>query len=160
MKKFPFSSLLLFIFILLSVSVFSQKEVRFDLSSSTSISPNLGLSEDTIKFELSLENPDNHILFFRSHSYDYFSVANSAGIVLLSNENYQKGVQQLKISDSLEVQKLQVKILSGEQVLVPMVVSDEEEILNENKIKDAFYLFFAGIFVSIILYNLFLFVFF
>ena len=158
MKKFPFSSLLLFIFILLSVSVFSQNEVRFDLSSSTSISPNLGLSEDTIKFELSVENPDNHILFFRSHSYDYFSVANSAGIVLLSNENYQKGVQQLKISDSLEVQKLQVKILSGEQVLVPMVVSDEEAILNENKIKDAFYLFFAGIFVSIILYNLFLFV--
>ena len=110
MKKFPFRSLLLFMFISLSVSVFSQNEVRFDLSSSTSISPNLGLSEDTIKFDLSVENPDNHILFFRSHSYDYFSVANSAGIVLLSNENYQKGVQQLKISDSLEVQKLQVNL--------------------------------------------------
>ena len=132
--------------------------MRFDLSNSISISPNLGLSEDTIKFELSLEKPDKDILFFRSHSYDYFSVEDSSGIVLLSNEDYQKGIQQLRISDSTEVQKFQLRILSGEQVLVPMMVSDEQTIINENKIKDAFYLFFAGIFVSIVLYNLFLFV--
>jgi hypothetical protein len=138
--------------------VFSQNKVRFDLSNSISISPNLGLSEDTIKFELSVEKPDKDILFFRSHSYDYFSVEDSSGIVLLSNEDYQKGIQQLRISDSTEVQKFQVRILSGEQVLVPMMVSDEQTIINENKIKDAFYLFFAGIFVSIVLYNLFLFV--
>jgi signal transduction histidine kinase len=138
--------------------VFSQNKVRFDLSNSISISPNLGLSEDTIKFELSVEKPDKDILFFRSHSYDYFSVEDSSGIVLLSNEDYQKGIQQLRISDSTEVQKFQLRILSGEQVLVPMMVSDEQTIINENKIKDAFYLFFAGIFVSIVLYNLFLFV--
>lgn len=74
----------------------------------------------------------------------------------MSNEEYQKGIQQVIISDSLEIQKFQVKILSGEQVLVPMVVSDDLSILNENRMRDAFYLFFAGIFVSIILYNLFL----
>jgi hypothetical protein len=158
MKKLLFSSLILFAFCFFSTLVFSQNKVRFDLSNSISISPNLGLSEDTIKFELSVEKPDKDILFFRSHSYDYFSVEDSSGIVLLSNEDYQKGIQQLRISDSTEVQKFQVRILSGEQVLVPMMVSDEQTIINENKIKDAFYLFFAGIFVSIVLYNLFLFV--
>jgi signal transduction histidine kinase len=156
MKKLLFSSLLLFTFCLFSPFVFSQNKVRLDLSNSNSISPNLGLSEDTIKLELSVEKPDKNILFFRSHSYDYFSLEDSSGVVLLSNEDYQKGIQQIRISDSTEVQKFQVRILSGEQVLVPMMVSDERTIINENKIKDAFYLFFAGIFVSIVLYNLFL----
>ena len=158
MKKLLFTSFILFVFCFFSALVFSQSKVRFDLSNSISISPNLGLSEDTIKFELSVEKTDKNILFFRSHSYDYFSVEDSSGIVLLSNEDYQKGIQQLRILDSAEVQKFQVRILSGEQVLVPMIVSDARTIINENKIKDAFYLFFAGIFVSIVLYNLFLFV--
>ena len=39
-----------------------------------------------------------------------------------------------------------------------MIASDGNAISHENKIKDSFYLFFAGIFISIILYNLFLYV--
>jgi signal transduction histidine kinase len=39
-----------------------------------------------------------------------------------------------------------------------MSASDGSSISHENKIKDSFYLFFAGIFISIILYNLFLYV--
>ena len=39
-----------------------------------------------------------------------------------------------------------------------MIASDGNAIFHENKIKDSFYLFFAGIFISIILYNLFLYV--
>ena len=39
-----------------------------------------------------------------------------------------------------------------------MIASDGSSISHENKIKDSFYLFFAGIFISIILYNLFLYV--
>lgn len=150
--------LTIFTFCLISTVVFPQSEVCFDIGSNSSISPNLGLSEDTIEFSLSIEKSNKHILFFRSHSYDYFSVEGTSGTLLLSNDDYQKGIQQIEISDSIDVQKFQVKILSGEQVLVPMVVSDEVTIIKENKIKDAFYLFFAGIFVSIILYNLFLFV--
>lgn len=81
MKKVIFSSLVLFVLCFFSVFIFSQSKVRFDVSNSKSISPNLGLSEDTINFELSIEKPDKHILFFRSHSYDYFSLEDSSGMV-------------------------------------------------------------------------------
>lgn len=138
--------------------IISQIHLDFDVSLSNSISPNLGLSEDTLKVDLSIINSDNNILFFRSHSYDYFSVTDNLGRGILSNEDYQNGIQHFKIADSLKQQDFHIQIFSGDQILLPIVVSDETTILNENRVKDAFYLFFAGIFVSIILYNLFLFV--
>jgi hypothetical protein len=156
--KAVITSLILCVIIIYPWELFSQSHLDFDLSISSSISPNLGLSEDTVKLELSIINPNGGILFFRSHSYDYFSVTDHFGRMILSDGDYQKGIQQFKLADSIEHQDFQIKILSGEQILLPIVVSDENTILNENKIKDAFYLFFAGIFVSILLYNLFLFV--
>lgn len=150
--------LVLFIGLFHSSEIFSQNYLDIDVSKSNSISPNLGLSEDTVKLELSISNSSGGVLFFRSHSYDYFSVSDGSGNILLSDNDYQNGIQQLKLADSLKHQDFCIKILSGEQILLPIVVSDESTISNENKIKDAFYLFFAGIFVSILLYNLFLFV--
>jgi signal transduction histidine kinase len=141
-----------------SSEIFSQNYLEIDVSKSNSISPNLGLSEDTVKLDLSISNSSGGVLFFRSHSYDYFSVSDGSGNLLLSDNDYQNGIQQLKLADSLKHQNFRIKILSGEQILLPIVVSDENTISNENKTKDAFYLFFAGIFVSILLYNLFLFV--
>lgn len=135
---------------------FSREDIVFDLSKSNSISPNLGLSEDTIVFNLSIQNCDGGILFFRSHSYDYFEVIDSGGYPVLSNEQYQEGIQQVDFS-KVKSLNYQIKVLSGEQVLIPMVVSDIQSIARENKTRDSFYLFFAGIFVSIVLYNLFLF---
>lgn len=152
------TSLFLCVIFLYSFETFSQSHIDFDVSNSNSITPNLGLSEDTVKLELSIANPNGRVLFFRSHSYDYFSVTDSLGRMILSDEDYQKGIQQFKLADSIKHQNFQIKILSGEQILLPIVVSDENTILNENRIKDAFYLFFAGIFVSTLLYNLFLFV--
>jgi signal transduction histidine kinase len=152
------TSIFLSLLLLYSGELFSQSHLDFDVSNSNSISPNLGLSEDTVKLELSIVNPNGSILFFRSHSYDYFSVTDNLGRVILSDEDYQKGIQHFKLADTLEHQDFQIRILSGEQILLPIVVSDETTILNDNRIKDDFYLFFAGIFVSIILYNLFLFV--
>ena len=152
------TSLFLCVIFLYSFETISQSHIDFDVSNSNSITPNLGLSEDTVKLELSIVNANGSILFFRSHSYDYFSVTDNLGRMILSDEDYQKGIQQFKLADSIKHQNFQIKILSGEQILLPIVISDENTILNENRIKDAFYLFFAGIFVSTLLYNLFLFV--
>lgn len=158
MKKNIIGFLILFFLIFLSTDSFSQNEVHYNVGTSQSISPNLGLSEDTVKFDLIIEKCENKFLFFRSHSYDYFSVSNSNGNVVLSNEDYQNGIQEFQIPASIGSQNFTITILSSEQILVPMVISDENTIFRENEIKDAFYLFFAGIFISIILYNLFLYV--
>jgi signal transduction histidine kinase len=111
-----------------------------------------------MKFGLTIEKCDNNSLFFRSHSYDYFSVSDSNGKVVLSNIEYQNGTQEFPLSSSAGPQNFKIEILSSEQILVPMIASDGSSISHENKIKDSFYLFFAGIFISIILYNLFLYV--
>jgi hypothetical protein len=132
--------------------------MHFSLGQSQSITPNLGLSEDTVKFDLTIEKCENKILFLRSHSYDFFSATDKNGNVVLSNSEYQRGIQEFQLSGSGEPQNYIFKILSAEQILVPMVISDAQTIAQENKIKDAFYLLFAGIFISIILYNLFLYV--
>ncbi len=158
MKKNIIGLLILFVVSFLPSVTLSQLGLHFNLGTNQAISPNLGLSEDTIKFDLTIEKCENKFLFFRSHSYDYFSASDSEGKILLSNEDYQNGTQEFQIQTSLDTQNFKIKILSSEQILVPMVVSDENTIFQENKIKDAFYLFFAGIFVSIILYNLFLYV--
>jgi hypothetical protein len=76
----------------------------------------------------------------------------------LSNDNYQEGIQQFDLVSNVSEQRFRLKILSGEQILLPIVVSNDATILSEKKTVDSFYLFFAGIFVSIILYNLFLYV--
>jgi signal transduction histidine kinase len=143
---------------ILPFDLFAQNNVSIDLKDSPSVTPNLGLSEDTVMFNLTIQNGVNKILFFRSSSFDYLSVSDDNGRILLSNALYQKGVQQVYLSDSLRTESVKVKIFSSEQILVPMIVADADLISVELKIKDSFYLFFAGIFVSIILYNLFLFV--
>jgi hypothetical protein len=73
---------------------------------------------------LSIVNPNGSILFFRSHSYNYFSVKDNLGRVVLSDEDYQKGIQHFKLADTLKHQDFQIRILSGEQILLPIVVSD------------------------------------
>ena len=158
MKKTIFFLLLLIVVNFLPILAFSQNRVHFSLGQSQSITPNLGLSEDTVKFALTIEKCENKILFLRSHSYDFFSATDKNGNVVLSNAEYQRGVQEFQLSGSGEPLNYIFKILSAEQILVPMVISDAQTIAQENKIKDAFYLLFAGIFISIILYNLFLYV--
>lgn len=151
-------SYIFFLVFILPVDLFAQTNVSIDLKDSPSVTPNLGLSEDTVMFNLTIQNGANKILFFRSSSFDYLSVSDDYGRILLSNALYQKGIQQMFLSDTLRAGGLKVKIFSTEQILVPMIVADADLISRELKIKDSFYLFFAGIFVSIILYNLFLFV--
>ena len=158
MKKSIIGLLILYFVNFLPTTGFSQNEPHFNLRINESISPNLGLSEDTVKFGLTIEKCDNKFLFFRSHSYDYFSASDSSGKVVLSNIEYQNGIQEFSLSSSAGPQNFYIKILSSEQILVPMIASDGNAISHENKIKDSFYLFFAGIFISIILYNLFLYV--
>ena len=158
MKKTIFFLLLLVVVNFLPILAFSQNRMHFSLGQSQSITPNLGLSEDTVKFDLTIEKCENKILFLRSHSYDFFSATDKNGNVVLSNAEYQRGIQEFRLSGSGEPQNYIFKILSAEQILVPMVISDAQTIARENKIKDAFYLLFAGIFISIILYNLFLYV--
>lgn len=158
MKKIKWSVLILFGLIFLPRSIFSQNLSEYSVGLSQSVTPNLGLSEDTVCFDLTVENCKSSFLFFRSHSYDFFSVSDLDGHLVLSNEDYQKGVQEFQLSDSDNSQHFKIRILSGEQILVPMVVSDRQSIAREIKIKDSFYLLFAGIFISIILYNLFLYV--
>lgn len=158
MKKTIFFLLILVVINCLPILAFSQNRMHFSLGQSQSITPNLGLSEDTVKFDLTIEKCENKILFLRSHSYDFFSATDKNGNVVLSNSEYQRGIQEFQLSGSGEPQNYIFKILSAEQILVPMVISDAQTIAQENKIKDAFYLLFAGIFISIILYNLFLYV--
>ena len=102
------TSLFLCVIFLYSFETFSQSRIDFDVSKSNSITPNLGLSEDTVKLELSIFNPNGSVLFFRSHSYDYFSVTDSLGRMILSDEDYQKGIQQFKLADSINHQNFQI----------------------------------------------------
>ncbi len=147
-----------FLVFILPICLVAQKSVLIDLKESPSVTPNLGLSGDTVVFNLTIKNALQKKLFFRSSSFDFLSVSDDLGRLLLTNESYQNGIQQINLEDSISARRLEVKIFSREQILVPMIVTDTDLISAEIEIKDAFYLFFAGIFVSIILYNLFLFV--
>ncbi len=147
-----------FLVFILPICLVAQKSVLIDLKESPSVTPNLGLSGDTVVFNLTIKNALQKNLFFRSSSFDFLSVSDDLGRLLLTNESYQNGIQQINLEDSISARRLEVKIFSREQILVPMIVTDPDLISTEIEIKDAFYLFFAGIFVSIILYNLFLFV--
>ncbi len=147
-----------FLVFILPICLVAQKSVLIDLKESPSVTPNLGLSGDTVVFNLTIKNALQKNLFFRSSSFDFLSVSDDLGRLLLTNESYQNGIQQINLEDSISARRLEVKIFSREQILVPMIVTDTDLISAEIEIKDAFYLFFAGIFVSIILYNLFLFV--
>jgi hypothetical protein len=59
MKKRIIGLLILYFVNFLSTTGFSQNELHFNLRINESISPNLGLSEDTLKFGLTIEKFQN-----------------------------------------------------------------------------------------------------
>lgn len=129
-------------------------------SSTQAISPNLGLSNDTIEVDLSIRDIsiNRSTLYFRSSNYDYIAVFNENGdSTIWSDSDFRSNQGILNLDPSKSECNLKIRIHSGEQVILPLVVGPENQIRNEINSKNVFYNIFIGIFISIILYNLFLF---
>ena len=150
-----------FIALAIVLSTFvSKANVGIELGANVSaVSPNLGLSEDTISVDLTIRdiNSQRSVLYFRSSNYDFINVCSADGdSVIWSDEAFRKNGGVMLLDSTLNEIRFKIKIISGEQVILPIVLGSPDTIQSEIGSKDVFYNIFIGIFISILLYNLFL----
>jgi len=153
--------LYLLLIAIFGLSLSSLAGMTFDINANTTaISPNLGLSKDTIEVDLRIGDISDQrsTLYFRSSNYDFIAIYDENGDSIIWTDSDFRDHQGVFSLDTKKTEcKLKIKIHSGEQVILPMVVGTQNEIISEISSKNVFYNIFIGIFISIILYNLFLF---
>lgn len=149
---------LLFAIVLLTVfDSYSQKEIQiFELSPESTITPNFGSNQnDTIEFWMVLKNIENGGLYgIRAHNsiIDYVSLKiNDLAINEIESNLYE--VNNCSIGDTIKV-----KIQSDTPLIFPVTLNRVENLKVDILRTNAFYLVFSGLFLAIILYNLFLFI--
>lgn len=136
---------------------YSQREIQiFELSPEATITPNFGSNQnDTIEFWMVLKNVENGDSYgIRAHNsiIDYVSVkSNDLAINEIESNLYE--ISNCSIGDTIKV-----KIQSDTPLIFPITLNRVENLKIDILRTNAFYLVFSGLFLAIILYNLFLFI--
>lgn len=150
----------------------SYSDVRLSNSwktSSLSI-PNMGISSNPswIRFKISsinsseplflnIKNPNiDYLDIFIINNGDFrihhFSDTSSEASKAIPHENFSVKL----LEDHSQTVDVYLRLLSSEQLQVPMSIGTYAEVVNDNHVKDNFFSIYAGLMIAMLIYNLFL----